>query len=107
VADTSLTMKSACAPSRIGLKSPWSVKGCRSSGRPDKRQYFTDQGDLSPILGRRQADFMVSDVFSHWTTIPGAEITATQAGHLAEDVSRRQRRGISRRHLLDYGGRPA
>jgi hypothetical protein len=50
-------------------------------------QYFTDQGDLSPILDGAQADLMVSDVFSHWTTIPGAAITATQAGHLAEDVS--------------------
>jgi len=50
-------------------------------------QYFTDQGDLSPILDGPQADLMVSDVFTHWTTVPGAAITATQAGHLAEDVS--------------------
>ena len=50
-------------------------------------QYFTDQGDLSPILTGGQADVLVSDVLTHWTTIPGVAITATLAGHLAEDVS--------------------
>src|SRR3954452_25616048 len=49
--------------------------------------YFTDQGDLSPILSQRQADSMVADVFSHWTTIPGVAVSASLAGHLAEDVS--------------------
>ena len=50
-------------------------------------QYFTDQGDLSPILTGGQADVLVADVFTHWTTIPSAAVSATFAGHLAEDVS--------------------
>jgi hypothetical protein len=50
-------------------------------------QYFTDQGDLSPILSGGQADVLVADVFTRWTTIPGVVLTVTQAGHLAEDVS--------------------
>jgi hypothetical protein len=50
-------------------------------------QYFTDQGDLSPILSGGQADVLVADVFMHWTSIPGVALTVTQAGHLAEDVS--------------------
>ncbi|MBI3474847.1 MAG: Ig-like domain-containing protein [Acidobacteria bacterium] len=50
-------------------------------------QYFTDQGDLSPILTGEQADVLVADVFTHWTTIPSAAVSATFAGHLAEDVS--------------------
>src|SRR5258708_1694553 len=50
-------------------------------------QYFTDQGDLSPILNQSQADTLVADVFTHWTTVPGVSLTATLDGHLAEDVS--------------------
>jgi hypothetical protein len=50
-------------------------------------QYFTDQGDLSPILSGGQADVLVADVFTDWTSIPGTTLTVTQAGHLAEDVS--------------------
>jgi hypothetical protein len=50
-------------------------------------QYFTDQGDLSPILPGAQADAFVATAFSAWTTIPGITLTASQAGHLAEDVN--------------------
>ncbi len=50
-------------------------------------QYFTDQGDLSPILSGGQADVLVADVFTHWTGVPGVTLTATLGGHLAEDVS--------------------
>ncbi len=50
-------------------------------------QYFTDQGDLSPILTGAQADALVASAFSAWTTIPGVSLTASQAGHLAEDVN--------------------
>jgi hypothetical protein len=49
--------------------------------------YFTDQGDLSPIMNGEQADLMVADVFTHWTAIPGVAIQASLNGHLAEDVS--------------------
>jgi len=50
-------------------------------------QYYTDQGDLSPVLSGGQADVLVADVVSRWTTVPGAALSVTQAGHLAEDVS--------------------
>jgi hypothetical protein len=50
-------------------------------------QYFTDQGDLSPILPSTQADAFVANAFSTWTSIASVAITASQAGHLAEDVN--------------------
>src|SRR5271163_4629674 len=50
-------------------------------------QYFTDQGDLSPILTGSQADALVATAFSTWTSISGVALTATQGGHLAEDVN--------------------
>jgi len=40
--------------------------------------YYTDQGDLSPLLPAANADSFVADV---------AAVSATQAGHLAEDVN--------------------
>jgi len=49
--------------------------------------YFTDQGDLSPILSGAQADAFVAAAISSWTSAPGVGLTATQAGHLAEDVN--------------------
>src|ERR1039457_1302680 len=49
--------------------------------------YYTDQGNLSAILSGSQADALVATAFSAWTTIPGVGLTATQAGHLAEDVN--------------------
>jgi hypothetical protein len=50
-------------------------------------QYYTDQGDLSAILRGAQADTFVATAFSAWTTISGVALTASQAGHLAEDVN--------------------
>jgi hypothetical protein len=50
-------------------------------------QYSTDQGDLSPILPSAQADAFVATAFSAWTSIAGVALTASQAGHLAEDVN--------------------
>src|SRR5208282_4318707 len=50
-------------------------------------QYFTDQGNLSPILTGAQADAFVAPVFNSWTTFPGVSLAAAQAGHLAEDVN--------------------
>jgi hypothetical protein len=50
-------------------------------------QYFTDQGNLSPILTGPQADALVATAFSAWTTIPGVALNAAQAGHLTEDVN--------------------
>lgn len=49
--------------------------------------YYTDQGDLSPILPQASADAFVADAFNHWTSVSTAAISATRAGQLAEDVS--------------------
>jgi hypothetical protein len=50
-------------------------------------QYFTDQGDLSPILPGPQADTFVAAAFTTWTGISGVALAASQGGHLAEDVN--------------------
>jgi hypothetical protein len=49
--------------------------------------YYTDQGNLSPTVSGSQADALVADAFSQWTSIPIAAVSATRAGQLAEDVS--------------------
>jgi hypothetical protein len=63
------------------------VKGQSVAWAGGDVQYFTDQGDLSPILSGGQADVLVADVLTHWTGVPGVALTVTLAGHLAEDVS--------------------
>lgn len=50
-------------------------------------QYYTDQNDLSPILTNAQADALVGNAITLWTSAPGLSLTVTQAGHLAEDVT--------------------
>ena len=49
--------------------------------------YYTDQGNLSPIYPGSSADVLVADAFSQWTSISTAAISAVRAGQLAEDVS--------------------
>ncbi len=49
--------------------------------------YYTDQGNLSPLLPGPSADAFVADAFSRWTSIPTAAVSAVHAGQLAEDVS--------------------
>ena len=49
--------------------------------------YYTDQGSLSPTVSGPQADALVADAFSQWTSIPTAAVSAVRAGQLAEDVS--------------------
>ncbi len=49
--------------------------------------YYTDQGDLSPILPNASANSLVAYAFSQWTSVPTAALTATRAGQLAEDVN--------------------
>jgi len=44
--------------------------------------YYTDQGDLSPILPGPSADAFVADAFSQWTSISTAAVSATRAGQL-------------------------
>ncbi len=49
--------------------------------------YYTDQGNLSPILPGPSADSFVAAAFSQWTSISTAAVAATRAGQLAEDVN--------------------
>ena len=49
--------------------------------------YYTDQGDLSPVLPNTSANSFVADAFSQWTSVPTAALIATQAGELDEDVN--------------------
>jgi hypothetical protein len=49
--------------------------------------YYTDQGDLSPILPGPSADAFVASAFSQWTAVAIAAVFATRGGQLAEDVS--------------------
>jgi hypothetical protein len=49
--------------------------------------YYTDQGDLSPILPNSSANSLVADAFAQWTSVPTAALLATNGGPLAEDVN--------------------
>jgi len=49
--------------------------------------YYTDQGDLSPIFPNAAANALVADSFSQWTAVSIAALTANAAGQLAEDVN--------------------
>jgi hypothetical protein len=49
--------------------------------------YYTDRGDLSPILPNAAANLFVANAFSQWTAVSTAAITASSAGQLAEDVN--------------------
>ena len=49
--------------------------------------YYTDQGDLSPILPGPSANALVADAWSQWTAVPTAALLITHGGQLAEDVN--------------------
>ena len=49
--------------------------------------YYTDQGDLSPILPNVSANAFVASAFTQWTSVSTAALTANAAGQLAEDVN--------------------
>jgi hypothetical protein len=49
--------------------------------------YYTDQGDLSPILPNAAANAFVASAFAQWTSVSTAALTVTSAGQLAEDVN--------------------
>jgi hypothetical protein len=49
--------------------------------------YYTDQGDLSPILPNAAANTLVANSFLQWTGVPTAALTVNAAGQLAEDVN--------------------
>jgi hypothetical protein len=50
-------------------------------------RYYTDQGDLSPILPNASANNLVAGAFGVWTSVPTAALAAVSAGSLAEDVN--------------------
>ena len=62
----------------MGLPITWSL---------GQVNYYTDQGDLSPILPNASANAFVASAFSQWTSVSAAALTATNAGQLAEDVT--------------------
>lgn len=49
--------------------------------------YYTDQGDLSPILPNASANTFVASAFSQWTAVPTAALAVASGGQLAEDVN--------------------
>src|SRR5579863_2888629 len=49
--------------------------------------YYTDQGNLSPIMPGPTADAFVADAISQWSSIPTAAVTFYHGGQLAEDVN--------------------
>lgn len=49
--------------------------------------YYTDQGELSPILSNASANALVASSFSQWTAVSTAALTANAAGQLAEDAN--------------------
>jgi hypothetical protein len=49
--------------------------------------YYTDQGDLSPILSNASANALVASSFAVWTSVSNAALTVTAAGPLGEDVN--------------------
>ena len=49
--------------------------------------YYTDQGDLSPILPNATANAFVASAFLQWTSVTTASLAANGAGQLAEDVN--------------------
>jgi hypothetical protein len=63
------------------------VKGVPLTWPQGSVNYFSDPGDLSPILPHAAADALVADAFSQWTSIPTVALSAMLAGQLSEDVS--------------------
>lgn len=55
--------------------------------RAGRITYFVDQGDLSPTVDNAVASATVAAAAAVWTTVPTAEISITDGGQLAENVS--------------------
>jgi hypothetical protein len=65
-------------PSTVGQPITWSL---------GEVNYYTDRGDLSPILTNDSANLLVANAFSQWTSASSVALTAASAGQLAEDVN--------------------
>lgn len=64
-----------------------SAKGVPLTWAAGAVDYYTDQGDLSPVLQHAAADSLVATAFDRWTSIFTAALAATLRGQLAEDVN--------------------
>lgn len=49
--------------------------------------YYTDQGNLSPILPNAAATSLVASAFGQWSAVSTAALSTSSGGNLAEDVS--------------------
>ena len=49
--------------------------------------YYTDQGNLSPLLPGASADAFVATAFASWSSVTTAALQINRAGQLSEDVS--------------------
>jgi Bacterial Ig-like domain (group 1)/IPT/TIG domain len=49
--------------------------------------YYTDQGNLSPLLPATSADSFVATAFASWSSVTTAALQINHAGQLSEDVS--------------------
>src|SRR5438477_12090487 len=91
-----LALITLCFPSSVRAGGPLYVAGsgfkAGSAGTPltwvgGQISYYTDQGDLSPLLPQAAADNLVAEAFSRWTSVSTAALAATRSGQLDEDVS--------------------
>ncbi|HKU23858.1 MAG TPA: hypothetical protein VJQ54_00225, partial [Candidatus Sulfotelmatobacter sp.] len=64
-----------------------SVSGQPLTWQNGRISYFTDQGNLSPILPNSSANTLVANSFAVWSAVPTAALAITNSGALAEDVS--------------------
>jgi hypothetical protein len=63
------------------------LAGAPISWNGGRIEYYTDLGDLSPLLPQADANAFVADAFSPWTAVETAAVAAVRAGSLDEDVS--------------------
>lgn len=64
-----------------------SVAGVPLAWAQGQIHYYTDQGDLSPILPNASANSFVADAFNQWASVSTAALAISTPGQLAEDVS--------------------
>lgn len=63
------------------------IKGTPVTWSQGTINYYTDAGDLSPLLPQAAADALVATALGRWASISTAAVIANHAGNLAEDVN--------------------
>jgi len=66
--------------------------------------YYTDQGNLSPLLPLAQADQFVADAWAEWSSVPLASLQVIHGGRLSVDVTGANFAVVS--DLLPDSGKP-